>query len=178
MTNEARAADDFYSTPEWVLERFLRSFAPTIAAPARILEPAAGDGALLSLLADCWPAAQLDAFDLHSRHTGVTQRDFWFDDGPERYDLVITNPPYVHAEAFVRYGLEKLAPGGRLALLLRLGFLGSLQRRELWQQSMAETIWVLSERPSFRNGTTDFSEYAWFVWKQGSRRKHARLRVI
>lgn len=175
----ARPETDFYATPEWVIARFLAAFGPSIpAATNRILEPSAGDGALLNPLREWWPEARIDAYDIDPRHPDVQARDFWFDDGPEHYDLVITNPPYVHAEAFVQYGLSKLNPGGHLALLLRLGFLGSQERAPLWRRSMCESIYVLSERPSFKRGATDFSEYMWAVWKQGSKRKHAKLRML
>lgn len=173
-----RAPDDFYATPAWAIDDFLERFAATIPAPERILEPCAGDGAFLEPLRRTWPAALIDAFDLTPRHSDVLGRDAWMDDGEERYDLVITNPPYKHAEAFVGYGLSKLKKSGRLALLLRLGFLGSKHRRRLWRTLPAESIWVLPERPSFRGGKTDFSEYGFFVWKQGSVRTHAKLRVL
>lgn len=174
-----REQDDWYATPEWVTARFLAAWGRTITHPDNILEPAAGDGALLDPLRRTWGShTRIDAFDLNPQHPAVVQRDFWFDDGPERYDLVITNPPYAHAEAFVQYGLSKLNDGGHLALLLRLGFLGSQERAPLWRRSMCESIYVLSERPSFKRNTTDFSEYMWAVWKQGSKRKHAKLRVL
>jgi hypothetical protein len=167
---DERPAHDYYKTPDWCLPALLDVW--NIDAPHTILEPAAGDGALLPALRQTWPDATIDAWDIEPRHEGVKRRDFfWFEDTPQRYDLVITNPPYKHAEQFVRYGLTRLAPGGHLALFLRLGFLGSHERIALWKEHPLWEQYTLSERPSFKNGTTDFSEYAWFVWREGSRRR-------
>ncbi len=165
-----RPEHDYYKTPDWVLPRFLRTWAPTIAAPASILEPAAGDGALLPALRETWPDATIDPYDLEPRSPVVKQRSImWFDDAPQRYDLVITNPPYIHAEAFVHYGLERLNPGGHLALCLRLDFLGSRQRVPLWKRGLLEAQYVLTDRPSFKGGGTDSAYTAWFVW--GTKRR-------
>jgi hypothetical protein len=63
-------------------------------------------------------------------------------------DLVITNPPFSRAEAFVRHALAATAPGGTTALLLRLSFLAGGKRAALFRASPPD-IYVLSTRPSF-----------------------------
>lgn len=162
-----RVEHDFYRTPTWAIERILQRLR---LEPLRILEPAAGDGALLEPLRKRWPDATVDAFDINPRHPAVQPRAFWFDDTPQRYDLVITNPPYSAAEEFVWYGLSRLAVDGRLVLLLRLAFLESQERRALFRRHEPD-VYVLSERPSFRHGTTDpKTAYGWFVWRPGLRR--------
>lgn len=180
-----RSPNDFYRTPSWAIERFLCAWSPTIPAPKLILEPAAAGRALLPPLRATWPAATICPRDLvlQPGDEGVVeQRNFWLDDEPEQFDLVITNPPYEIAETFVRAGLMKLRQGGRLALLLRLGFLASRERKPLFTAHVPESVWVLTERPSFGTGPTagktDFSEYAWMVWQRGQRRKHAELRWL
>lgn len=169
-----RPAHDYYRTPEWVVQRFLDAWAPTIDAPRSVLEPAAGDGALLPPLRCTWPDATIDAWDIEPRHEGIKRRDFfWFEDTPQRYDLVITNPPFRAAEEFVHYGRSRLRPGGHLALFLRLGFLGGQARKALWLQHPLTELYAMSQRASFRpdSSSTDWYEYAWFVWREGSRRR-------
>lgn len=169
----ARTADalDFYRTPEWAVVRFLSAWAPTIEAPRAILEPAAGDGALLGPLRRTWPEATIDAFDIQPGSDVVRERAFWFDDEPHGYDLVITNPPYSLAASFVTYGLRKLNRGGWLVLHGRDGWLNAKERA--WVP-VPVAKYTLRERPSYRGESTDFTESAWFVFRKGARRKWYR----
>jgi hypothetical protein len=169
----ARPEHDFYQTPEWAIEALLRRLA-RFMTPRSILEPAAGNGALLGPLRRTWPDATVDAFDIAPQHEAVIKRAFWFDDTPQRYDLVITNPPFSHAMEFVQYGLSRLAPGGYNVDLLRLAFLESEERSPFFRRNEPD-VFVLSARPSFRNGQTDpKTAYAWFVWREGRRRSWGR----
>lgn len=175
--SDERAENDWYRTPEWVIERFLAAWAPAIDPPGAVLEPCAGDGALLGPLRRHFPDATLDAFDIAPRHPAVREKPFHVDTDKTLYDVVLTNPPFSGAEEIVHYGLAKLRPGGHLALLLRLGFLASAGRRELYRSRPPVAVYVLPERPSFRNGTTDFAEYCWVVWRdhRASRPKQTKL---
>ncbi len=168
-----RPPADFYRTPDWAIAAVLRRLT-RLCAPSSVLEPCAGDGALLAPLRACWPSATIDAYDIEPRHPAVA-RPTWTDDTPQRYDLVITNPPFIAAEEILRYGISRLRAGGRIALLLRLGFLASQERRPLYRRHYPEFVFVLSERPSFRSGTTDATDYAWFVWREGRRARHGRI---
>ncbi len=84
-------------------------------------------------------------------------------------DMVVGNPPYRFAQAFVERGLESVRDGGLVVFLLRLEFLASRKRaRGLWQRYPPHTVFVLPERPSYTgNGRTDATEYAVFVFKRG-----------
>ena len=65
----------FYRTPPEVTRAFLARL--RIARPATILEPAAGDGAMLDELARRWPEAKIDAYDVAPQHPRVSQVEFW-----------------------------------------------------------------------------------------------------
>jgi hypothetical protein len=77
-------------------------------------------------------------------------------------DLIMGNPPYSIAQRFIEHALPRC---GTLIFLLRLNFLGSLKRKEFWNQNKPDTLFVLSKRPSFRMTGTDMTEYAWYVWQ-------------
>jgi hypothetical protein len=79
------------------------------------------------------------------------------------------NPPYSHAEAFIRKHMTLLDAGGHCVQLLRLAFLeGQRRRRGLWKEFPAKTIYVLGKRPSFTgDGRTDATAYAIFLWERG-----------
>lgn len=90
---------------------------------------------------------------------------------------IITNPPYKYAKEFVETALHTVAVGHKVAMLLKLTFLESKSRRELFAKFPPKCVWVFSERVQCaKNG--DFEKYkkagvgtavayAWFVWVKG-----------
>lgn len=171
-----RAEGDFYSTPPDCLRDLLSAWDPD-PAPHSILEPAAGAGALLAPLRERWPAATIDAYDIQPRHDAVRQRDVWSGDLSRTWDLVITNPPYSKAREFVE--AHWLLAERYLVLLLKLAFFESIERRGWWRQRMPAHVYVLSHRPSFRNGASEpRTAYAWFVWTPRRRVRRTVLEVL
>lgn len=179
-----RHAHDFYRTPPEITRQFLAVWARG-KSPATILEPAAGDGAMLEPLREHWPQAELSAWDITPQHPDVKPLAFFLS-ADTKHDLIITNPPYKHALEFAERGLEMLTPGGYLVLLLRLNFLASKRRAAFFRQHLPTDVYVLSRRPSFlqqtgenpREWATDFSDYGWFVWREGSKHRTFRGRVL
>lgn len=89
----------------------------------------------------------------------VVQGDFLLH--REKYDVIVSNPPYSHALEFVQHALT-LAPV--VCMLLRLPWLASIRRVE-WHKENPAHVCVLPKRPSFTaDGKTDATEYAWFIW--------------
>ena len=91
-------------------------------------------------------------------------------------DIIITNPPFSHAQQIIEQALEDVDDNGFVIMLLRLNFFGSKQRESLFQNSMPESIFVHSRRMSFTpdNGT-DSVEYAHFVWRKNLNPESAAL---
>lgn len=177
--DSSRRDGDFYATPVDVVREFLARWAPCIEAPASILEPSAGAGAFLVPLRETWPEATVDAYDIAPKHDAVKRRDVWSGDLERTYELIITNPPYSCAREFIDAHWPLVAPGGHLVLLLRLAFLESVERRAWWRTRRPERVYVLSHRPTFRNGQSEpRTAYAWFVWRPGRRLSWSRLEVL
>lgn len=85
------------------------------------------------------------------------------------FDLVAFNPPYSHAVEFIDEARRYLRPGGRIAVLLRVGFAASAERFA-WHQANPSDVHVLSRRPSFypnNPNAKDSTEYAWFLFGLG-----------
>jgi ribosomal protein L3 glutamine methyltransferase len=92
-----------------------------IGTPRRILDLCTGSGCLAVLAALAFPQARIDAVDLSAGALALAQRnvathrlgdritlhwgDLFAPIGKERYDLIISNPPYVDAG-----GMAKLPP--------------------------------------------------------------------
>lgn len=180
--SDSRHPGDFYRTPTWCLDELLS--VERIAGT--VLDPGCGDGAILSHLAEVpavsWAlgvevdpilagtAAVSGTRGRLDVHTG----DFlaYAEELPDSaaFDAVVGNPPYKQAAEFARAALGCVRPGGKVALLLRLNFLGSSRRRLdlVGMGSRLAHVVVLARRPSFTgDGRTDSCEYAWFVWQAG-----------
>ncbi len=134
-----------------------------------ICEPSAGGGAFVEALAATKPA-RLVAVDVDPSAPGLTMgtasvcADFLDLEWSTRcqFDWIVGNPPYRDALAHVLHALEQ---GGRVAFLLRIGFLESAKRAPFWADHPCRRIWALSERPSFTSdGKTDAAAYALFYW--------------
>jgi len=151
---------------------------------SRVLEPAAGDGAILRVLAEAGVTRdQMWAVEIRSEEEDglrdlagyVCPEDFmrWATriGHAERFDLIITNPPFSLGTEFVEAAMPLLAPGGQLAILNRLSFMsGAARGRRIWDRWPCD-VYVLRRRASFvASGKIDTWDYAWFVWTRGSTR--------
>ena len=172
-----RHPDDFYATPGWCVRALLDAYTPGHPADG-IFEPAAGDGAILDVVAAVLPEYPRAGFEMNmersaeARRRGhdVTCRDFlrWAPTIPQRA-WVLGNPPFRLAQEFVEHALASFAPGSEVTYLLRLGFLASKRRAHLFAPGAGFAhLHVLPRRPSFTpDGGTDQYDYGWFTWRQG-----------
>lgn len=89
---------------------------------------------------------------------------------------IVTNPPYSLAKEFIEKGLEIIKPGAKVAMFLKIQFLESKGRKDLFLSNPPKTIYVSCSRlVCAKNG--DFEEmklrggsavsYAWYVWEKG-----------
>ena len=156
---------DFYVTPREAILPLLEkeNFGKTI------WEPCCGNGAISEVL----EAAGYDVYssDVIDRGYGDVA-DFLVPATQHIVDSVVTNPPFSRAEEFIRKALE--CTSFKVAMLLRLKFLESMQRRPLFQETPLKHVYVFSDRvtmypgdePNRGNGS-GFEAYAWYVWEQG-----------
>lgn len=89
---------------------------------------------------------------------------------------IITNPPYKFSKQFVEKALEIIPDGRRVAMFLKLTFLESKSRRELFDKSPFETLYVSSSRlqcakngdfETYSAGTGTAVAYGWYIWRKG-----------
>lgn len=92
---------------------------------------------------------------------------------------IVTNPPYVQAQAFVEHALSLLTEGHKVAMFLRLVFLETQARKTLFDRSPPVRVHISSQRlgcaknGEFKvrpNGELYYPSsvaYAWFVWEAG-----------
>jgi len=174
-----RQEDDFYRTPAWCTKALLDTLPWNLKSRYGngIWEPAAGDGAIRDVLED--HGYYVYAFDINPRAERIEYRDFLTDTQPPWYtSMLITNPPYKHAEAFIhmamamarfrpRYPKNRKDWPRMVAMLLRNEFDSAASRKELFTGNVYfDTKIILTKRPRWIEGSTGSPRhnYAWFVW--------------
>jgi|SRR3972149_971096 len=176
-----RRKDDDYQTPLWAIELIVQRFNMTGKV---ILEPAVGSGNIVQVIKKYYPKNYgIYGVDINQEYITnavenlkilaecgdyITQPKYADTIWPDP-DIIITNPPYSLALDFITKSLEIVKPGGLVIMLLRLSFLESKKRKEFHQYNPVDSIYVLSERPSFTGDGTDACSYAWFVWRRGNK---------
>lgn len=159
---------DYFPTPAWAT----RALADRVGLNRshRVLEPAAGGGHMADVLSEY--AGEVDCSDLADPEGrgwgGVDFRNLPPPEKNERYDWLITNPPFKLAELFAARAPQFARCH---ALIARLSFLeGGGRHRRLWAADPCTDIYVFSRRVSFKEGRLagpkeqSATAYAWFVW--------------
>lgn len=86
---------------------------------------------------------------------------------------IVTNPPYKEAGKMTEHMMELLNEGGKLIQFLKLTFLESKARKELFKKYPLKTLHVSSSRliacknADFENYKSSAIAYGWFVWEKG-----------
>ena len=132
LTNEAFLGDYRFYVDERVIvprsfiaELIPEQFQPWIADPwsvGHVLELCTGSGCLAIMLADAFPSAQIDAVDLSPDALAVAKRnvddyglqervslfesDLYAKLPARKYDLIVTNPPYVNSQSMASLPAE------------------------------------------------------------------------
>lgn len=160
-----RESDDFYATDPRAVDMLcnLEKFSQTI------LEPACGQGHIAKALEA--RGYRVLARDLIDRGYGKAGIDFLTLDDRNIDADIITNPPYKLAQEFVEKAMDVVAPGHKVAMFLKLTFLETAKRRELFKKYPPKTVYVASQRiacwPNGKPTAQSMVCYAWFVWQKG-----------
>lgn len=173
-TEEKRQTDDYYATEPKAIELLLNreKFSNTI------WECACGGGHMSETL-------EQNGYDVYSSdlvdrgYPNTVIKDFFKENELNAMDIV-TNPPYKYAKEFVEHALDISKNGVKVAMFLKLTFLESKSRKELFEKYPFKTLYVSSARlQCAKNG--DFKKYGksagtavaygWYVWVKGFRGK-------
>lgn len=178
LKQELRPMLDFYETPSWAIRAVFPMLPPLEGK--RILDPGCGTGAILRAVGAAFPESEIVGLEKDRARFEACQASTDlpvvlgdFNHHADRYDFIISNPPYSYAIEFVQHAL-RLAPV--VCMLLRLPWLAS-QRRAEWHRENPAHVCVLPKRPSFTgDGKTDATEYAWFIW--GDKNEAGRWSIL
>lgn len=191
-TNRSDARDfhvsDYYRTPIPKIKEFLNEFSKhenIFNSKINILDPCAG-GDNTNLMS--YPTAiqgfsnqdiLIDTIDIREDSRANLKQDYLKFNPEEKYDVIITNPPFNLSLDIINKALNDVKKNGFVIMLLRLNYLGGKVRQELWKNNMPKYIFVHSKRMSFTDDKkTDSIEYAHFVWQKGYNPNFSKLKVL
>lgn len=173
INNSKRVDFDFYPTPLFRCHDAL-SFLPAHLQPQCILDAGAGTGVWGKAARKKYPRALITGVDIRPETVQPKAYNFWLRNDflllnePPCFDLVMSNPPYEYAEAFVRQSMAMLETSGFCIMLLRLNFLETQPRARLFNQYPLQKVVVCASRISFTNNSlTNATAYAYFIWQKG-----------
>ena len=168
VSGQDRAEHDFYATPPEAVKHLLN----VEKFDTDIWECASGQNHIANVLKQY--GYNVRTSDIVKRTTTTEQMDFLACKEKKWDGGIITNPPFKLAREFVEKSLTLVGNGQKVAMFLRLQFLDSLKRYELFNNCPPKRIHVFSRRVRCaKNG--DFTQYkyggvqsnCWVVWEKG-----------
>lgn len=165
-TDSVREKNDYYATQPEATEWLCRL--ETFVGP--ILEPACGEGHIAKVLKA--HGYKVESRDIVNRGYGDVA-NFLAPNNTQWYGDIITNPPYRYARDFVEKALRIIPFGNKVAMFLKLTFMESNARRDLFLNTPPKRIWVSSGRLAcakngdFKAHSTTAIAYAWYIWEKG-----------
>lgn len=150
------------------------------------MEPCVGNGNIADTIKKFYTnVTDITGVDIVDRgYPNTIVQDFLSWQTEEKFEAIITNPPYSLAKEFVEKGMELLTDetedtcNGQMAMFLKIQFLEGAKRKELFEKYPPKYIYVFRNRmatwnngepldPNGKRWATTMC-HAWFVWEKGS----------
>lgn len=185
-SKESRSINkDYYVTPIPAVIEFLKEiekYEPDILK-GKILDSCAGGDSRHPM---SYPEAIVQCggnkpftIDIRKDSLAEVKIDYLTYDCKNKYDLIVTNPPFNIARSIIYKALDDVKDNGFVIMLLRLNYYGSDKRKDIWEWHMPKYTFVHHKRISFLDsGDTDSIEYAHYVWQKGYNPEFSLLKVI
>lgn len=180
-----RVEYDFYATDPKAVKKLLLKYPIN---GSKILEPCVGNGNIANTINEFYTnKPNIVGIDIIDRgYPNTIVHDFLTWETDEKFDCIITNPPYSLAKEFVEKSMELLNdgydedgyPNGQLIMFLKIQFLEGAKRKELFEKYPPKYIYVFRNRmatwnngepldPNGKRWATTMC-HAWFVWEKGN----------
>ncbi len=173
-TSRERVEDDYYATPHSSTEALLKE----VQFKGDFLEPCIGGGHIAEVIKKYYPNEDLYGMDLVDRGYPETKvADFLeYDFKEQKFDNIVTNPPYSLAQEFLEKGMTVLDENGKIAMFLKIQFLEGAKRKVMFEKYPPRYIYVFTKRQNpWRNGSPVDEKgkpwastmcFAWFIWEK------------
>jgi hypothetical protein len=161
-----RQKDDFYATDPIAVVHLL-----DLEPFKNVYECACGQGHLSKILID--NGIHGKSTDSIYRGFGEGGVDFLSSAVSEWNGDIITNPPFTEAPEFILKALQIIPKGNKVAMFLRVQFLESQKRKQLFEDYPPKTVYISRSRIScakdgdFKKHKGGTTAHCWFVWQKG-----------
>ena len=178
---------DYYITPIDKILEFLTEFnkhESIFSDTIKVLDPCSGgddkNGMSYPIaLNHINPKLHIATNDIRDDSKASTKSDYLDLDCKDKFNVIITNPPFNISKDIINKALDDVIDGGFVIMLLRLNYFGGKVRQDLWERHMPKYCFVHNKRISFTdNGKTDSIEYCHMVWQKGHHPKFTKLAVL
>ena len=150
----SRRERDFYPTPPECTQALITFLEGEKIRLGRVWECAAGDGHIVRVL-------EQNGYDVVASDI-ITGTDFLTAGLPDGgVDFILTNPPFLLAEAFIRKAISFHIP---FAFLLKSQFWHSKKRYPLFAEHPPAYVLPLTWRPDFTGEGANIMDVVWTVW--------------
>lgn len=169
-TDKERQKEDYYATEPKAGELLLKEE----LFSKNIWECACGEGHLSEVFRT--HGYLVRSTDLIDRGYGDGVMDFLSIDNLEWNGDIVTNPPYKYAQEFIEKSLQIIPIGNKVAMFLKIQFLESKGRKNMFLLHPPKTIYISSSRllcakngefQKMKDGGGSAVAYAWYVWEKG-----------
>ena len=171
-----RVENDYYATNPKAVEMLLNEYDFN---DGYWLEPCVGEGHIAKIIeSKCYAICTgIDVVDRGYPNTIIA--DFLTYETNQKFDNIITNPPYSLATEFIEKSLSLLSDGGKCAMFLKIQFIEGLKRKTLYENNPPKYIYVFRNRMATWNNGQELDPqgkrwattmcHAWFIWEKGSK---------
>ena len=189
-TNRSKAREehvaDYYVTPINDINLFLKELEITYGYQlnfGKILDPCAGGDSVNEM---SYPKAisqyneKIETIDIREDSRANIKGNYLEIDCKNKYDVIITNPPFFIAQEIISKAIDDIKCGGIVVMLLRLNYFGSDIRQPFWKANMPKYTFVHHKRIGFipESRKTDSIEYMHCIWEKGYKKNTTELRII
>ena len=174
-TTRERVEEDYYATPYNSTQALLDN----VKFEGKFLEPCVGGGHIQEVIKKYYPNNEIIGYDLVDRGypNTIVSNYLTNDFGKDKYDSIITNPPYSLAQEFLEKSMSIINKNGKIAMFLKIQFLEGIARKEMFNKYPPKYVYVFTKRQNpLRNGSPVDENgkawastmcFAWFVWEEG-----------
>lgn len=170
-----RENNDYYATPISSTESLLEN----VQFKGDFIEPCVGGGHIAEVIKKYYPENKVYGLDLVDRNypDTVVANFLEYDFNNQKFDSVVTNPPYSLAQEFLEKSMTILNKNGKIAMFLKIQFLEGAKREKMFKKYPPRYVYVFTKRQNpWRNGSPLDEKgkpwsgtmcFAWFVWEEG-----------
>lgn len=172
-----RVSRDFYTTNPEAVRKLIQCHYHGSLPKGRYLEPCVATGNIADTIKKC--GSEVVGVDIEDYgYPGTIVHNFLDWQTDEVFDGVITNPPFMLAEQFIRKSLSLIKEHDEAIFFLKIQFLEGEKRRKLFEELPPRWIYVNTKRvPTWAENqkvdpktgkpwaTTMCS--AWYIWEKG-----------